>query len=70
MADLNDMRYQQEEARKAEQQREKKRAAEGLSQDDGSQDDPVTLKIALKYDINLFKSQKRTLNSRYAFQII
>ena len=49
MADLNDMRYQQEEARKAELQREKKRAAEGLQADEGSQDDPVTLKIALKY---------------------
>lgn len=49
MADLNDMRYQQEEARKAELQREKKRAGEGLQADEGSQDDPVTLKIALKY---------------------
>lgn len=47
--DLNDLRFQQEEAKLAELKREKKRMQEGQAvQDDGSNDDPVTLKIALK----------------------
>ena len=49
IADLNDIRYQQEEAKLAEMQREKKRANEGQANaDDSSHDDPVTLKIALR----------------------
>lgn len=47
--DINDLRFQQEEAKMAELKREKKRNAEGMSPtEDTSQDDPVTLKIALK----------------------
>jgi hypothetical protein len=48
--DLNDLRFQQEEAKLAELKREKKRMAEGApSQDESTQEDPVTLKIALRY---------------------
>ncbi len=46
--DLNDLRFQQEEAKLAEMKREKKRMAEGLPEDEDTQDDPVTLKIALR----------------------
>lgn len=47
--DLNDLRFQQEETKMAELKREKKRMAEGAPpQDESSQDDPVTLKIALR----------------------
>jgi hypothetical protein len=45
------LRAQQEEAKQAEIQREKKRAAEIRGTDaeeDSSNDDPVTLKLALK----------------------
>ncbi len=48
--DLNDLRFQQEEAKLAELKREKKRMAEGAAtQEENSQDDPVTLKIALRF---------------------
>ena len=45
--DLNDMRFQQEEAKLAELKREKKRNADGSinSVDEEDRDDPVTLKI-------------------------
>ena len=46
--DLNDLRFQQEEAKLAEMKREKKRMAQGLPDDEDTQDDPVTLKIALR----------------------
>jgi hypothetical protein len=47
--DLNDLRFQQEEAKLAEMKREKKLNADGNPIDDeSSQDDPVTLKIALR----------------------
>ncbi len=46
--DLNDLRFQQEEAKLAEMKRDKKRMAEGLPDDEDTQDDPVTLKIALR----------------------
>ena len=46
--DLNDLRFQQEEAKLAELKREKKRMAQGLPDDEDTQDDPVTLKIALR----------------------
>lgn len=47
--DLNDLRFQQEEAKLAEMKREKKLNADGNPIDDEStQDDPVTLKIALR----------------------
>ena len=48
--DVNDLRFQQEEAKLAEIKREKKRNATAVGQqEDESKDDPVTLKIALKY---------------------
>jgi hypothetical protein len=48
--DINDLRFQQEEAKLAEMKREKKRSADfNGQQDDGSNDDPVTLKIALRF---------------------
>ena len=47
--DLNDMRFQQEEAKLNELKREKKRNADGTPSEDASQDDPVTLKIALRF---------------------
>ncbi len=47
--DLNDLRFQQEEAKLAEMKREKKLNAEGNPiEEESSQDDPVTLKIALR----------------------
>lgn len=46
--DLNDLRFQQEEAKLAELKREKKRMAQGMPDDEDTQDDPVTLKIALR----------------------
>jgi hypothetical protein len=47
--DLNDLRFQQEEAKLAEMKREKKLNADGNPiEDESSQDDPVTLKIALR----------------------
>ena len=52
ISDLNDLKSQQEEAKQAEIQREKKRAAEirGHDADDeNANDDPVTLKLALKF---------------------
>lgn len=54
ISDLNELRFQQEEAKLAEKQRERKRAAElrggdTNAIDDGENDDPVTLKLALKY---------------------
>lgn len=52
ITDLNDLRFQQEEAKLAEMQREKKRAAEirgtDGAVDENENDDPVTLKLALK----------------------
>ncbi len=54
ISDLNDLRSQQEEAKQAEIQREKKRAAEIRGTDaaaieENVNDDPVTLKLALKF---------------------
>lgn len=46
--DLNDLRFQQEEAKLAEMKREKKRMAQGMPDEEDTQDDPVTLKIALR----------------------
>lgn len=52
ISDLNDLRAQQEEAKLAELQREKKRAAEMRGEEaaveENENDDPVTLKLALK----------------------
>ncbi len=52
--DLNDLRFQQEEAKLAEMKREKKRLAQGIPDDEDIQDDPVTLKIALRSTRDLF----------------
>lgn len=46
--DLNDLRFQQEEAKLAEMKREKKRMAQGIPEEEESEEDPVTLKIALR----------------------
>lgn len=46
--DLNDLRFQYEEAKLAEMKREKKRMAQGMPDEEDTQDDPVTLKIALR----------------------
>ena len=48
--DLNDLRFQQEEAKLAELKREKKRNADGSinTTEEEDKDDPVTLKIALR----------------------
>lgn len=48
ISDLNDLRFQQEEARLAELKREKKVQEDGAPAEDTSNDDPVTLKIALR----------------------
>lgn len=49
IVDLNDLRFQQEEAKLNELKREKKRQAEGHAPvEEESEDDPVTLKIALR----------------------
>lgn len=45
IADLNDLRFQQEEARLAELKREKR---DDEVSEDVSNDDPITLKIALR----------------------
>jgi hypothetical protein len=47
------MRFQQEEAKMNELKREKKRNADGTPTEDASQDDPVTLKIALRFFFQL-----------------
>lgn len=48
------MRFQQEEAKLNELKREKKRNADGTPSEDASQDDPVTLKIALRFFYFIF----------------
>lgn len=45
ISDLNDLRFQQEEARLAELKREKR---DDENAEDVSNDDPITLKIALR----------------------
>jgi len=60
--DLNDLRFQQEEAKLAELKREKKRNPDGslISTEEDDQDDPVTLKIALRTcRRDLTEAQKR-----------
>ncbi|RNA16687.1 Translin-associated factor X-interacting 1 [Brachionus plicatilis] len=61
IVDLNDLRFQQEEAKLNELKREKKRQAEGhVAVEEESEDDPVTLKIALRVcRQNLTDSMKR-----------
>jgi hypothetical protein len=55
--DVNDLRFQQEEAKMAELKRERKKhaAGEGKQEEEGAQDDPITLKIALKCGLSLLK---------------
>lgn len=50
IVDLNDLRFQQEEVKLNELKKEKKRQAEGNAPvEEETEDDPVTLKIALRF---------------------
>jgi hypothetical protein len=48
ISDLNDLRFQQEEARLAELKREKMHGDGDEQSEETTHDDPVTLKIALR----------------------